>query len=322
MQDNRTVFSIVVPVYNVRDYLEECVDSILRQTFPDYEVILVDDGSKDGSDKLCDLLAARDPRILVHHQENQGPSGARNAGLKLAQGQYVLFLDSDDFYPQGDFLERVFEAAANADIVCFNYARYTDRLLGNMLNFPEENIIGDALLLELTRRNAYQSSACSKAVKRSLLTDNGIYFEQGILSEDIEWSAKVMRCAQSVAIAPECVYAYRVRQGSISKTVSPKHVEDQLTVISRLAEGTPERSLDFQNAYHGYVGFQYSTLMINARLSKPRISPEQMKRVRELSWLLQYDSNGIVKLIHNVCRILGFEITSRLLLIYFKLFCK
>lgn len=316
-------FSIVVPVYNVQSYLEECVQSVLRQTFSDFEMILVDDGSTDGSGVLCDKLAERDSRIRVYHQENQGPSVARNNGLLLARGKYILFLDSDDFYPQKDFLEKVLAAGnEDTDLICFNYARYTDRLLKKMLVFPEEPVKGDALWLELVRRNAYQSSACIKAVKRSLLIDNEITFETGIMGEDIEWCARVMLCARNVAVAPDCVYAYRVRMGSRSKSVAPRYVTDQLKIINRLTQLEPERTHELQRAYNGYTAFQYSTLMINARLSRPRISREQMKRVKEVSWLLRYDENRLVKLIHLVHSVLGFEITSWLLMIYFKLFCK
>ena len=315
-------FSVIIPVYNVQDYLEECVESVLHQTFLDFEVILVDDGSKDRSGALCDALAQKDSRILVHHQENQGLSGARNSGLALAKGEYILFLDSDDFYPQTDFLEKIASVSDHADIICFNYARYTDRLLGKMLAYPENSFSDDQLWLELTRRNAYQSSACIKAVKRELLQKNDITFERGTLSEDIEWSAKVLLSAGSVALAPDCIYAYRVRQGSISKTVSPRHVADQVRIISTLSRNVPEGSQAFQDAYNGYVAFQYSALMINLLLSKPKVDRELRRKVKDLAWLLQYDTNRIVKLIHMVKRILGFEITSRLLLVYFKLFCK
>ena len=88
--------SVVIPVYNVRLYLERCVQSVLRQTYKDLEIILVDDGSKDDSGKLCDQLALSDQRIRVIHQENQGLSGARNTGIRQATGEYIIFLDSDD----------------------------------------------------------------------------------------------------------------------------------------------------------------------------------------------------------------------------------
>lgn len=321
MEDRKNiVFSIIIPVYNVEDYLAECVESVWKQTFGGYEIILVDDGSTDGSGALCDDYAQKDGRIRVRHQENQGLSAARNTGLEMAVGEYILFLDSDDFYPQPNFLEGLDRAARGRDLVLFNYARYTDRLLKKMIDFPDGS--SAALWLELAERNAYQSSAWSKAVKRSVLLENDITFERGALSEDIEWSAKVQLAAKSVALAPECVYAYRVRQGSITKTVSPRHVEMQIRILSRLAAELPRGEEDVLQVYRSYVAFQYCTLMINGRLSRPAVSGGTLGKIRDLAWLLQYDRTRIVKLIHAAYRILGFDLTSWLLLVYFKLFCK
>lgn len=320
---DKAFFSIIVPVYNVQDYLEECVQSVLRQDFGNYELILVDDGSTDRSGELCDALALRDERIRVLHQENQGASAARNNGLRHACGKYILFLDSDDFYPQTDFLNKIWLKCEDKDVVCFNYARYTDRLLSALISYPEtKGMVSDELLLELVRRNAYSSSACIKAVKHRLLTEHAITFEEGTSGEDVEWNARVMCAVKSIGLVPDCVYAYRVRKGSVTQSASTRYVEMLLKIIRKLSATPPEGSKAFCDAYNGYVAFQYCTLIINMRLSKPPVSQETRKQIRELAWLLQYDANRIVKLIARVYRLLGFEITSWLLLVYFKLFCK
>lgn len=320
--ESSVFFSIIVPVYNVQDYLCQCVDSVLRQTFSSFELILVDDGSKDRSGILCDAYAKKDSRVLAVHQPNGGASAARNNGLKYASGSYILFLDSDDFYPESSFLWELSEKAQNKDIICFNYARFSDHLHPVLLNFPEvKTAESEGVLLELVKRNAFTSSPCLKAVKRSLLLENRIFFEEGTSGEDIEWNAKLMLAAQSVALAPDCVYAYRIRQSSITQNISSGYVDMLLRIVRRLAENLQEGEVDLARAYNSYVAFQYCTILINARLCKPRLTREKMGQIRELSWLLQYDANRIVKLVHRVYRILGFEITSWLLLIYFKLFC-
>lgn len=322
-EKNPIFFSIIVPVYNVQEYLEACAESVLRQDFTEYELILVDDGSTDRSGVLCDALAKRDSRICALHQQNQGASAARNNGTRLARGEYILFLDSDDFYPQTDFLKIIHEKSRDADVVCFNYARYTDRLLKPMLDFPERGNreLGE-LWLELVKRNAYQSSACIKAVKHSLLTAKNITFETGITGEDIEWSAKIMRAAQTIALAPECVYAYRVRKNSISHSISKEDIDAQYRIINNLIAAEIQGPKLLYDAYYGYAAFQYCTLLINMRLCKPSVDRETRRQIRDLSWLLQYDANRIVKLIHWVYRLMGFEVTCRLLLLYFKLFGK
>ncbi len=316
-------FSVIVPVYNVQEYLETCVKSVLEQTFDHFELILVDDGSKDQSGALCDALAEKDPRVTALHQENQGASAARNHGLRSARGRYILFLDSDDFYPQRDLLENIRKKSDGHDVVCFNYARYTDRLMPPLIRFPEKVPTDrDELLLELVKQNAFTSSACLKAVKRSLLTERGIEFEEGTSGEDIAWNARLMEAARSVALAPDCVYAYRVREGSITQTVSPEYVKMLLRILRNLTAAPAEGTKPFCDAYNGYIAFQYCTVLINGRLCRPRLDKETMDKIREMAWLLEYDCNRIVKLIHSVYRVLGFEITSRLLLIYFKIFCK
>ena len=123
-------------------------------------------------------------------------------------------------------------------------------------------------------------------------------------------------------MAPNCIYAYRVRAGSISHSVSQKHVDMQLRILKKLIAEPLEGSEAQQDAYNGYVAFQYCTILINMRLSKPPASRETKQQIHELSWLLRYDANRIVKLISRVYRVLGFTLTSWLLLIYFKLFCK
>ena len=118
-------FSVVVPVYNVKNYLAQCVNSVLRQSFEDFELILVDDGSKDGSGALCDAYARDDARVKVLHKENGGQSTARNAGIRAASGQYAVFLDSDDFIDSPDFFAELHDALKEgADVAVFRYYKY------------------------------------------------------------------------------------------------------------------------------------------------------------------------------------------------------
>ena len=112
--DSMDLISVVVPIYNVKDYLKRCVDSIRKQSYNNIEIILVDDGSNDGSEKIVDRFAEQDYRIQVVHQKNQGLSGARNSGLKVASGKYIAFIDSDDFISEL-FIERLYYACVKND---------------------------------------------------------------------------------------------------------------------------------------------------------------------------------------------------------------
>ena len=312
-------FSIIIPVYNVEAYLENCVKSVLKQDFTDYEIILVNDGSTDGSGELCNRLGTLDDRIQVIHQENQGLSGARNTGLKQAVGELVLFLDSDDFYPQVSFLNRLHGCWHGEDLICFNYGRYTDHLKPPAIQFPPLPNNPEKVLETLIKANAYTSSAWSKAIRRSLLVDNSIEFERDTLSEDIEWSGTVLLKARSAAVAPDCIYAYRVRADSITRTIRYKHVLDQCRIVQRMA--AREVAPELQEVYRNYTAFQYCTIMINIHLSSEKPDAETLRQIQAMDWLLQYDANRIVKLVHIVNRLLGFSITSWLLYYYFKIFC-
>ena len=134
--ESSNVFTIVIPVFNVIEYLSQCVQSVLSQEFYNYEIILVDDGSTDGSGERCDELARHDNRIRVIHQENQGLSAARNTGICAAGGKYVIFLDSDDYWKDKNVLnkisKRLFET--HPDVLCFNFEK-TDGVTAQGVNF-------------------------------------------------------------------------------------------------------------------------------------------------------------------------------------------
>lgn len=119
-------FTVIIPVYNVAAYLAKCIDSVLKQEFKQYEVILIDDGSTDESGTICDKFAEQDKRIVVIHQKNKGLSAARNIGIENAKGEYILFLDSDDYWHDSSALNIIYSRlnVSNADILSFNYMSF------------------------------------------------------------------------------------------------------------------------------------------------------------------------------------------------------
>ena len=184
-------FSVIVPVYNVEKYLHECVDSILRQTFSDFELILVDDGSKDTSGNICDEYAAKDQRVKVIHKENGGQSTARNLGVKLAKGEYAVFLDSDDMFADNHFLEDLKnKSEKNPDIIVFRYCKYYEDGRTNECGISLSDIDNSCkadLLRELVRRDAFFCSCWSKCTKMCILKDNNIEFDVALSCEDMDW---------------------------------------------------------------------------------------------------------------------------------------
>ena len=210
------MISVIMPVFNTKQYLEQAIDSVICQTCPDWELILVDDGSSDGSGKLCDFFAKKDRRIRVIHQENKGLSGARNTGMKFATGEYIQFLDSDDWLYPGT-LKTVYEAAisSDSDMVIFD-AQYE----GDNYSWHEKSTIPDGLydsktILENLAKPSIPPYAWNKFCKRSLY--DGVFFPEGENWEDVATTFYPVSRAKKIAVLGKPLYHYRQREGAISK---------------------------------------------------------------------------------------------------------
>lgn len=208
--------SVIIPVYNVEKYLEECIESVLKQTYKNLEIILVDDGSKDNSGNICDEYAKKDERIKVIHKTNGGLSDARNAGIDIAKGEYITFLDSDDFIEEDmyEFLVKNIEKA-NADIsVCQVYYVYKD---------SKQTTHTPDVYLEMNSCDAikyvnmlgyYTVAAYDKLYKREIF--EGIRYPVGKVNEDWYVICEVFDKANKIVYSSEPKYNYRKRKGSIT----------------------------------------------------------------------------------------------------------
>ena len=309
------VFSIIVPVYNVEEYLEQCVNSVLNQSFSDFELILVDDGSPDQSGKMCDRFAALDHRVKVIHQENAGLSAARNSGIKVMKGQYVLFLDSDDYWIQNDFLTKLWKRIElmQPDVISFNYRK----LFGIQFDSPYYSVDSmpkgvDDISFH-AENGIWIACAWNKLVRAELFDSNNLMFVEGITAEDVDW------CARLAAIARKFDYinidgvAYRQREGSITRTPSPKTVsclENNISEAERIAEGASEKA---KQILYPYLSYQVGVLLFNVSSFAP---PEQIrykeKMKQHLSYL-RYAQRGKMAVIYRLYRILGYRNILRLL---------
>lgn len=234
------LFSIILPVYNVRDYLERSVQSVLGQSGGDYEVILVDDGSTDGSGALCDAWAERDARIRTLHQPNSGLAAARNAGMAAARGKYVLMFDADD-YVEPDTLD-VLRAAVretSADIVRFDLVRHIGkRLEEHRTQMPAGLYDAAAVkerLLDAALLRGYWLSACTHAYRLDFLRENDLRFvsEREVLSEDYLFNISALLCAQSVYLTNRVLYHYESRPGSLTTSMKPRVMERYTALYER-----------------------------------------------------------------------------------------
>lgn len=237
--------SVIVPVYNVRDYLSGAVESLLRQTERDLEIILVDDGSTDGSGALCDRFAKRDKRIKVLHKENGGLSSARNAGVGIAAGEYILFLDGDDcLLPSA--VSRALEVAENnsCDFVQFLYREQRNGDLSE-----GEKQTGAAVLVQGTKacfEMLYQlggagASACTKLMRAGLARE--IPFRR-IRHEDEQWCTEAFQRELTAMYLPETLYVYVIRGNSIITGSFRREKLELFQVISNRIEVLKRLHLD------------------------------------------------------------------------------
>lgn len=216
--------SVIIPVYNVKNYIRTCLDSVLAQTWTNLEIFLIDDGSDDGSEEICDEYAARDKRIVVVHQENRGLSAARNAGLALAGGDYFVFIDSDD-YVYKDFIQRLHQLMQeqNADIGICDYVRLKGK--AHCRKKREKAIIrklDSQQMLEQWhgRDTRIETVVWNKMYCRRVfgVKENRIAFPEGKLFEDVYTTHRLIANAKSCVITSEKMYGYMMRKDSIVRT--------------------------------------------------------------------------------------------------------
>ncbi len=205
--------SIIVPIYNVERYLRECLDSILAQTFGDWECILVDDGSPDGCPQICDEYAARDPRFRVIHRANGGQSAARNSGLRVARGQYIGFVDSDDWIaPQ--LFERLYRLITEygTDMVQVGYRKeYVGFFRPKSLIKHISVLDRKQIVRELVFDNRIPSYMWNKLFRREVINTE---FPEGKIFEDVAVLNRWVRDIRSAVLAPDTPYHYRMRKSS------------------------------------------------------------------------------------------------------------
>ncbi len=210
------LISIIVPVYNIEEYLARCIESVLNQTYRNLELILVDDGSKDSSGKICDEYAKKDARVRVFHKENGGSSSARNLGIKNARGDYLGFVDSDD-YIDSKMYENMMKAIAERECAIVQVARDEIDEQGNLMEaicaMPEQVIeySSEDFLKELLMHIG-DCSFCTKLLKRDLFFEKG--FPEGVLNEDFHLLVQMLETGEKIVSLPYCGYHVFYRIGS------------------------------------------------------------------------------------------------------------
>ena len=269
--------SVIVPVYKAEAYLHRCVDSLLAQTFADFEVILVDDGSPDGSGAICDEYARKDDRVKVVHQKNSGVSMARQKGLDNAQGEYVIHADPDDWV-EPDMLQELYAKAKeeNADmVICDFYTQYKDHMY---LNRQKPSALDhDTVQCELFQQ--LHGSCCNKLVRRVCYNKFHIKFPVGVsYCEDLLTNATLLSHDIKVAYLPKAFYHYdqTINPNSIVRKFTHKSFEDDKRLAMKMAEalrGSAAEQIGTVATFYGVVVRAFTGHAFSSKEFKTKLKP-------------------------------------------------
>lgn len=269
--------SVIVPVYNAEKYLHKCIDSILAQTFTDFELLLINDGSKDNSGKICDEYGEKDKRIRVFHKENGGVSSARNMGLDNAIGEWIYFIDADDSINESLF-NILFSIDPSADIVQFGYRKLAKNGTETFYLPHQQKTFCNADHF-ITKSKFKQFTLWIHFIKHSLIKQNGIIFSEDICyGEDIEFVVKCYLCAKKIITKFKIGYNYFVREDSaMSKAFTLENAKKHLLTAERLAVFYAER--DLENDVFLKIQLRY---MINSFFSFILKERKELKKISVL----------------------------------------
>lgn len=315
-------FSIIIPVYKVEDYLEDCVNSVLFQSFKDYEIILVDDGSPDSCPEICDRFASMDSRIIVIHKKNGGLSSARNEGIAVAKGEYIIFLDSDDCWIDVCALEKInHNIEENTEVIVWKFIKIPEEYkyypLRRNRNYNKDVLkINDKLIDEI-KKGAIYGCAWNLAIKRSLFLSNNLFFEIGYVSEDLEWYVRLLLAINKITIIDLIVNGYRRRKSSISNTVNIKTIKHLNHHYGNIESHLKKAPSEKHNIIKVYLGEQIANYCIalstlNSNNFEKYFSSSHKK-------YLKYCKRRRSRIIYNSVLILGLPMTLKLLRIMKKI---
>lgn len=290
-------FSVVIPAYNVEAYLDECLGSVAAQSFGDWEAIVVDDGSTDNSAALAETWAMKNNRFRILKQTNQGLSAARNAGMHLAQGEYLLFLDGDDWL-EPHALQILADAAQDEDVLCFGGRRFfQDEKRYDEADTPEPKTY--ACGWDYYQSNALKPrrfafvSVVLRTYRREFLQKYQLRFKEGIFHEDNLFTPIVLFCAGKTRTLCKTLYNYRIRSGSTMTTPLPQKLFDKITVANELAMFFAHEDVPKTIVYR-YITHVYQTVFY-----EPQSKETERQLLRAVDWT-GYHRVSRTKLRHRV----------------------
>lgn len=317
------VISIIIPVYNVEKWLNKCIDSILVQSYKNFEVILVNDGSTDKSGEICDKYSKEDNRVKVFHNKNKGLSYSRNFGVKNSNGKYVMFVDSDDFISDINIIDKFINILEKdkSDFIYTSYCRFNDEnedeiteiLPIDINNNDIKGKSGIEILSMLIEKNNYHHAAYLKICNRRLLIENNLLFKEGIYHEDAEWSPKLFYYAKRISIYNEPYYMRRMRENSIITTTNEvsirKKINDRLNIANDLIKffNKIEESHSKKVIINDFVRMYWGDLLLITNLKDKNNFNDCCNTVKNTKKVLKYGELKKYKMADLLIKIIGIK---------------
>ncbi|WP_214744397.1 glycosyltransferase family 2 protein [Exiguobacterium sp. s189] len=311
-------FSIIVPIYNVEDFLEECILSILNQSYDNFEIILVDDGSIDKSSAICNQYNDKYHNVKLLEKKNGGLSSARNEGVKVAKGDYLLFVDGDDFIAK-DTLKNLYNIIIEnptVDLICGKFIYYypDDREKKEDFSFPEVNqyVNGIEYLTSLFEKVPIIIwSACRTIYRREFFIDNRFMFKLGITSEDLELIPTVYMKANKIATYDVPFYYYRQeRENSIINSWNSKKFYDLVSIINYHLNNLDESNKRFNTQFVKQLANIYVQYLVLVSYLPRKEREEVVSEMNRVFWIAKYSTGIRGKYVLFFVKILGVRMTS------------
>lgn len=322
MNGEKIKFSLIVPVYNSELYVDECIRSVLCQTYTNFEMILVDDGSTDGSGEICDKWSEVDARVIVFHQKNRGAAAARNSGIRKATGEYLIFLDSDDWWLTDSVLKEFSEKLEieKVDVLSFNFCKsYSGKL--STPYFSDVSSIRTDSLEEILDKDLWIASPWNKVISSYLFLKYDMYFIEGITSEDIDWCLRLAVNAHTFSYTNIVVLAYRQTSSSVSHNMNSTTLNCLIYNIEKCIEIVDSVDIYKKKILLPYVSYQYGTLLYCVASSKEKDRSTRSalrKRITPYIYLLKYSNNPKIRALNVVNKLFGIRTTILMLSLMHK----
>ncbi len=322
-------FSIIIPVYNAQMHLKQCVYSVLNQSFKNFELLLINDGSKDSSLLIANFFSNNDNRVIVINKENGGASSARNEGIKNAKGKYIIFIDSDDYLESTNLLTEINKKIEqnNADVILYggkNYNVITNKcaIIRGNYNMEIINKFNFITTVDyLIMNNLFPGSAWIFATKASIIRNNFLEFKTNIIAEDIDWCTKIFKNCGKIDAVNAVYYIYRKNQtNSVTGTAGVKGITSIATIIEEwYPKLTKEKSVLNDYLLHNLGYYFFTSLVLFATISDSN-KKELKVRMNNNFEVTKYVKSKKLLGLKKICSILGLNLSATLLskMYYFK----